>query len=45
VGRIEQMENAAQAKERMGSKAVIRRELTAVVGPTTCFPPRHRHAM
>jgi len=35
VGRIEQLENAAQAKARGGSGAVIRRELAEVATPAT----------
>ena len=35
VGRVEQMETAAQAKQRAGNKAVIRRVLAAVATPTT----------
>ena len=38
VGRIEQMETAAQAKARMGNKAVIRRELAAVGCLTLVLP-------
>jgi len=37
VGRIEQLESAADAKARDGAKAVIRRELTSISTPTTRF--------
>ena len=37
MGRIEQLESAADAKARDGAKAVIRRELTSISTPTTRF--------